>query len=102
ILIGTLRVLARHRLRIGQDIALVTCDDFPLAELHEPPIPTIARDTVGMGRTAAQLLQARLELPQEPATVILPTTFRPRASASPPPKVASALTSARPRRRALA
>jgi len=102
ILIGTLRALARHRLRVGQDIALVTCDDFPLAELHEPPIATIARDTVGMGRTAAQVLQARLEHPQEPATVMLPTTFRPRASASPPRGAVATPAQARPRRRALA
>jgi LacI family transcriptional regulator len=84
ILIGTLRALTARGVRVGEDVALVTCDDFPLAELYSPPIATITRDTVGMGRAAAQLLLARLERPQEPATVILPTTFRARASASPP------------------
>jgi LacI family transcriptional regulator len=86
ILIGTLRALTALGIRVGEDVALVTCDDFPLAELYVPPIATISRDAVGMGRAAAQLLQARLERPQEPATVILPTTFRPRASACPPPR----------------
>jgi DNA-binding LacI/PurR family transcriptional regulator len=54
--------------------------------LYSPPIATISRDIVGMGRSAAQLLHARLQQPQERATILLPTTYLPRASASPPPK----------------
>jgi LacI family transcriptional regulator len=83
LLVGTLRALASRGLRVGKDVALVTCDDFPLSELHSPPIATIARDIVGMGRAAAQLLLARIQQPGEPAVVILPTSFHPRASASP-------------------
>lgn len=86
LLVGTLRALARLRIRVGHDVALVTCDDFPLTELYSPPIATISRDIVGMGRSAAQLLHARLQQPQERATILLPTTYLPRASASPPPK----------------
>ncbi len=86
LLVGTLRALNRLGIRIGKDIALVSCDDFPLSELYAPPIATISRDIVGMGRAAAQLLQARLLQPQEAATIMLPTTFHPRASASPPPR----------------
>ena len=86
LLVGTLRAFARLGIRVGKDVALVTCDEFPLTELHSPPIATIARDIVGMGRAAAQLLQARLQQPQEPATIILPTTFHARASACPPPR----------------
>jgi len=85
LLIGTLRVLTARGKLVGEDIALVTCDDLPLTELYRPPIATIARDTVGIGRAAAQLLHARLQHPEEPATVILPTTYRARASASPAP-----------------
>ena len=85
LLIGTLRALTRLGLRVGEDVALVTCDDFPLSELYRPPIATIGRDTVGMGRTAAELLVSRIRFPQEPATVILPTTYKPRPSACPPP-----------------
>lgn len=84
LLIGTLRALTARGIRVGEDVALVTCDDFPLSELYQPPIATIGRDTVGMGRTAAELLVSRMQLPQDPATVILPTTYKPRPSACPP------------------
>lgn len=86
LLVGTMRALTRLGIRIGTDIALVSCDDFPLSELYAPPIATISRDIVAMGRAAAQLLQARLLQPQEAATIMLPTTFHPRASASQPPR----------------
>jgi LacI family transcriptional regulator len=86
LLVGTMRALNQLGLRVGKDIALVSCDDFPLSELYAPPIATISRDIVGMGRAAAELLQARLLQPQEAATIVLPTTFHPRASASPPPR----------------
>lgn len=86
LLVGALRALARRGIRVGKDVAVVTCDEFPLMELHSPPIATIARDVVGMGRAAAQLLQERLRQPQGPVTIILPTTFYPRPSACPPPK----------------
>ena len=85
LLVGTLRALTRLGIRVGEDVALVSCDDFPLSELYSPPIATISRDIVAMGRTAAELLHARLQQSLEPATVMLPTIFRPRASACPPP-----------------
>ena len=84
LLVGILRALASRRLSVGRDVAVVTCDDFPLSELHTPPIATISRDIVGMGRTAAQLLVERIHKPGEPAVVVLPTSFHARASACPP------------------
>ena len=90
LLIGTLRALTAAGVQVGHDIALITCDDFPLSELYQPPIATIARDTVGMGRTAAELLVSRIRVPQEPATVILPTTYRARPSACPISRAAMA------------
>lgn len=86
LLIGTLRTLTARGKRVGEDIALISCDDLPLTELYRPPIATIARDTIGIGRAAAQLLHARLQQAEEPATVMLPTTYRPRASASAAPQ----------------
>ena len=86
LLVGTMRALTRLGIRVGKDIALVSCDDSPLSELYSPPIATISRDIVAMGRAAAQLLHARLQQPQEAATILLPTTFHPRASACPPPR----------------
>lgn len=85
LLIGVLRVLREHQLRVGTDVSLVTCDDVPLSELYRPPIASIARDTVGLGRSAADLLLRRLgEHPGPPETLVLATVFTPRPSVAPP------------------
>ncbi|HWE61544.1 MAG TPA: LacI family DNA-binding transcriptional regulator [Chloroflexota bacterium] len=84
LLIGCLRALTRRGLRPGADLSLVTSDDIPLAELFTPPIATISRDNIAIGSTAAELLLHRLHGRADPETVILPTTFVPRASCSPP------------------
>ena len=62
----------------------MTCDEVDLSELHEPPIASVARDTLLLGRTAAELLLERLG-GGEPRTVLLPTTFTPRPSCGPVP-----------------
>jgi len=85
LLIGCLRVLQEAGLRVPDDVSLVTCDDVPLSELYRPPIASITRDTVGLGRTAADLLLRRLGENGGPAeTVVLPTVFTPRESCAPP------------------
>jgi LacI family transcriptional regulator len=85
LLIGCLRVLLERGLRVGQDVSVVTCDDVPLSELFQPAIASIVRDTVGLGRVAAELLLQRLGDGGEPETIMLPTEFVPRASCGPPP-----------------
>ncbi len=84
LLIGTLRVLREQGLRVGRDVSLVTCDDVPLSELYEPPIATIQRETVRLGRVAAELLLGRLVGGEAPRTEVLPTTFLARPSCAPP------------------
>ena len=72
-------------MRVPDDVSLVTCDDVPLSELYRPPIATITRDTVGLGRTAADLLLRRLgEHPGPAETVVLATVFTPRGSVGAP------------------
>lgn len=85
-LVGCLRAFARHGVRPGRDISLVTCDDVPLAELYDPPISVVSRDTVGLGREAAELLLRHLRGDVEPRTVILPMGFELRASCPPLPR----------------
>ena len=85
-LVGCLRALVRHGLRPGRDISLVTCDEVPLSELYDPPISVVARDTVGLGRTAAELLLRHLRGDDDRRTVILPMVFRLRASCTPAPR----------------
>ena len=85
VLAGCVRALVRHRIKIPTDISLVTCDEVDLSELHDPPIASVARDTLLLGRTAAELLLDRLG-GGEPRTVLLPTTFTPRPSSGPVPQ----------------
>ena len=84
VLAGCIRSLHRHGIRIPDDISLVTCDEVDLSELHAPPIASIARDTLRLGNTAAELLLERIA-GGEPRTVLLPTTFNPRPSCGPVP-----------------
>jgi LacI family transcriptional regulator len=84
VLAGCIRSLHRNGIRIPDDISLVTCDEVDLSELHLPPIASIARDTLELGNTAAELLLERIN-GSEPRTVLLPTTFTARPSCGPVP-----------------
>lgn len=81
ILTGVLRTFRRRGIRPGQDIALVSCDDIPLSELHNPPITVIDRDVAQIGKVAARLVLERLRKPATPPRkVSLPTTLLLRES----------------------
>jgi LacI family transcriptional regulator len=83
---GALEVIRERRIRLGQDLSLVCCDDLPLGRLFETPISTVMRDTSLIGQTAARLLLGSLSEPwREPSTVVLKTWFEPRASCGKPP-----------------
>jgi LacI family transcriptional regulator len=84
VLAGCIRAFARHGIRIPEDMSLVTCDEVDLSVLHDPPIAAVARDTLLLGRTAAEVLLERLG-GGEPRTVLLPTQFVPRPSCGPVP-----------------
>jgi len=75
LLTGVLRALRRRKLTVGRDIALVSCDEVPLTELHSPPITVIARDAVHMGDLAAELLLERLVGDAEPRRAVVPTSL---------------------------
>jgi len=84
LLTGVLRSLRAARCRVGRDIAVISCDDMALAELHTPPITVIARDTVRMGKLAAELMLERLASPDAPPRVErVPTNLVVRKSTFP-------------------
>lgn len=83
VLAGCVRALGRNGIRIPDEMSLVTCDEVALSELHSPPIASVGRDTLALGRVAAELLLERLAGSTEPKTVLLPTTYTPRASCGP-------------------
>ena len=84
LLTGVLRSLRHLGLSPGHDIALVSCDDVPLSELHNPPITVIDRDVEEIGRSAAHLALERLKDQAPPRRVVLPTTLLLRESTHSP------------------
>jgi LacI family transcriptional regulator len=83
ILIGVLRALRRHKLRIPRDMSLVTIDHAPMQEFLDPPIATIDRDCGEFGRAAAQLLLDQLD-GKAVREHLLPITLDPKSSCAPP------------------
>lgn len=85
ITLGARRVL--QNLGLEHRIALIGFDDFPLADLLTPQISVIVQDQRLLGRTAAELLFARLDGDDSPAWHrVLPTAYIARGSGeiSPP------------------
>ncbi|MBS0363522.1 MAG: LacI family DNA-binding transcriptional regulator [Proteobacteria bacterium] len=83
ILIGVLRCLRRRKLRVPDDLSLVTIDHAPMLEFIDPPLATIDRDCGDFGRAAAQLLLDRLE-GRTTRKRPLPVNFDPKSSCAPP------------------
>ena len=85
LLLGILRGIDAAGLEVGRDLSLVTADAVSITTMFRPPLASISRDSVGLGRIAAELLLARIADPAlEPRSVLLPTTYEPRASVGPP------------------
>ena len=71
-LAGVLQALKELDITIGQELALVGCDDTDLTRLHNPSITVIGRDLAEMGQLAATTLLATIEQ-GEAQTITLPT-----------------------------
>jgi LacI family transcriptional regulator len=79
ITMGAVRTL--HELALQHAVALVGFDDIALAELLDPPLTVVAQDPAELGRTAAELLFARLDGDDAPSRrVELPTRLIQRGS----------------------
>jgi LacI family transcriptional regulator len=82
IAIGAMRLLTEKKIRVPEDIALVTVDDIPPAYTITPFFTVATQSALEMGRQAAQLLLDRLsgaiETPCQ--EIILPVEMTIRAS----------------------
>jgi LacI family transcriptional regulator, galactose operon repressor len=79
ITIGAIRAL--QALGRQHDIALIGFDDVLLADLLDPPISVVAQDPTAIGKTAAELLFARLDGDSAaPQQIVVPTRLIPRGS----------------------
>jgi LacI family transcriptional regulator len=61
--LGALEAAYHHGLLIPQDLSVVGFDDIFLASQSRSPLTTVAQPKLKLGRTAAELLIARLEHP---------------------------------------
>ena len=70
---GAVRVL--QRLGLSHEVALVGFDDFPLADLVEPPLTVMRHDVGSLGRQAADQLFARIDGDTSPVrhAVVIPS-----------------------------
>lgn len=86
LMLGALRVVSERGLVLGRDLSFVGCDDVAITDLFQPPVAVVRRDNYAMGRTAAELLLARLREGAPPSDIVLPTEFVARPSCGPPPR----------------
>ncbi len=85
---GVLRAIQRRNLH--HRIAVIGFDDLPLAELLTPALTAVTQDPALIGRTAAELLFARLDGDQSPPRRrVIPTRLLARGSGEIPPPSAS-------------
>ncbi|GAB4210071.1 MAG: LacI family DNA-binding transcriptional regulator [Roseiflexaceae bacterium] len=79
ITIGAIRTLQQQGLQ--RRVALVGFDDVLLADLLDPPVSVVAQDLAALGRSAAELLFARLGGDASPPQhIIVPTRLIARGS----------------------
>ncbi len=90
IAIGALRALREARLRVPDDLSLVTFDDLPAAAVIDPFLTVAAQPAYEMGRRATALLLERLAEggPPAPQEIVLPPELIVRQSSGPPPAAA--------------
>lgn len=66
---------------VQHSVAVLGFDDFPAADLMEPPVSVIAQDPAAIGERAAEVLFRRIDGDRSPASVhVIPTVLIPRGS----------------------
>jgi LacI family transcriptional regulator, galactose operon repressor len=79
--VGFMEALRQYRMRCPEDVALVTCDDYPWMDSFSPRLTTIDLPKRGLGAAAAQLLVERIAKGKGPArTIKLKNALRVRES----------------------
>ncbi len=60
-LIGCLRYLIENKINVPDDLAIVTFDDYDFVSVLNPPVTSLKRIDIEMGKIAAELLFDRIE-----------------------------------------
>jgi LacI family transcriptional regulator len=89
----TIAVLRRLGPQAASQLAIVGFDEVPLADLLQPALTVVAQDTAKIGRTAVELLCARIADPSRAVqTVVVPVALKVRGSGEVPAPTAAAVT----------
>jgi len=78
--VGALRALQEARIKVPEDVAMVSFDDVEMAQFASCPLSTVHVPTDTMGKTSVKLLLDRLQGRDIPLKVNVPTTFVQRES----------------------
>jgi LacI family transcriptional regulator len=80
--LGALNELRERRVRVSRDIGILSFDDASWSPVVEPAMSVIAQPAYEIGTEAARLLVQRIrkEAPDDPQSVLLPTTLIVRGS----------------------
>jgi len=73
--VGILKAIDKYKLRVPEDIALVTFDDFKLADCFRPHLTAISQSSYELGKCAAGLLFDHLDGDYEIKKVVLPANL---------------------------
>ncbi|TDL31878.1 LacI family DNA-binding transcriptional regulator [Jeotgalibacillus sp. S-D1] len=71
--IGALRALQESKIRIPEDVAIVSFNDIEMANFTSPPLTTVKIPTEDMGRLSVKLMIDRLEGRTIPVKVMVPS-----------------------------
>ncbi|HEX5470568.1 MAG TPA: substrate-binding domain-containing protein, partial [Lacipirellulaceae bacterium] len=84
--LGALRALAERKMKVPQEISLVTFDDAPFAEYLASPLSVVRQDIDAIGHRAAELLIDQIRTGRKPEQLLhrLPVEFIERDSIGPP------------------
>jgi LacI family transcriptional regulator len=84
--LGALRAFAERKLKVPEDISLVTFDDAPFAEYLASPLSVVRQDIEAIGHRAAELLVEQIRTGRKPKQLLhrVPVEFIQRDSIGPP------------------
>ncbi|MEZ4606159.1 MAG: LacI family DNA-binding transcriptional regulator [Deinococcales bacterium] len=85
--VGVFRALKELKLRIPEDVSLITFDNYPWTNLVSPPLDVIEQPVEVMAKTTAELLLSEIESPTKAITKKrFPAKLIRRGSCAPPKK----------------
>jgi len=78
--LGAIYALARHGIRVPQDVAVTGFDDVPVARHLHPPLTTVRQPMQDLGATAFDVLYSKISTGKSEADVVLPVQLIVRES----------------------